>query len=332
MTRVIAVTSGKGGVGKSNFALNVGIALALMDQRVQLLDADLGLANLDVLLGVRPELTLEDAVLRDVPLRDIILHTDYHIDLIPGASGAESMADLAGADTRRLVDQVMALSAETDFLLVDTGAGISSGVVTFLMAAPEVVVGVTPDPTSLTDAYALIKVLVKNGYEGRISVFASQMDDNRQGRRVYRKLESAAQRFLQTPVSYLGSVVRDEHLRQAVGEQKPVVVRYPATDISRSYRVIATTLLGQTGISVDQEQFWSRLLRMISAAPRIPRETPPAPAAEAAETAPDLGVLTETMVELLAEQRRTRELLEQIVNYIEDRDQVPPTFLGGFRR
>lgn len=179
MARIIAVTSGKGGVGKSNFVLNVGICLAMMDHRVRILDADLGLANIDVLLGIRPKATLEDVVLGTAGIEDIIVKTDFSVELIPGCSGTQDLADLGKERIAELVGQVSAVSSSCDFLLVDTASGISTSVISFLMAAPEIIVGVSPEPTSITDAYAMIKVLKKNEYPGRISMFSSMEEQLR---------------------------------------------------------------------------------------------------------------------------------------------------------
>ena len=318
MPRVIAITSGKGGVGKSNFTLNVGICLAMMEHRVQILDADLGLANIDVLLGVRPRKTLEDVVFNGVDPREIVMKTDYRLELIPGPSGTQDMADLPGEKIEELVRSVMTISKDAEFLLVDTASGISSGVISFLLAAPEVIVGVSPEPTSLTDAYALIKVLVKNGYHGRVSMFSSMVKTSAAGHTLYKKISSASQRFLDAHVDYLGSVYLDEKLKKAVADQVPAVVRYPTSDISRSYRVIALTLLGQEVPAADEEKLWSKLIAMLAKAQR-----PKAPK-EAALTGGDRnGSLESTLHDILSEQRKTRMLLERLVEKV-GRDILTP--------
>jgi flagellar biosynthesis protein FlhG len=308
MPRVIAITSGKGGVGKSNFALNVGVCLAMMEHRVQLLDADLGLANIDVLLGIRPRKTLEDIVFNNTDPRDIVIKTDYRMELIPGPSGTQDMADLPKEKIEELVKKVMTISRDAEFLLVDTSAGISANVISFLLASPEVIVGVSPEPTSLTDAYAMIKVLVKNDYHGRISMFSSMVKNSAAGHTLYKKISSASQRFLDTHVDYLGSVYLDEKLKKAVSDQVPAVVRYPTSDISRSYRVIALTLLGQEVPEVDQEKVWTRLITMLAKAqrPRIMKEV-------SFNGGDKNGTIENTIHDILSEQRKTRMLLEKLV-------------------
>jgi flagellar biosynthesis protein FlhG len=308
MPRVIAITSGKGGVGKSNFALNVGICLAMMEHRVQVLDADLGLANLDVLLGIRPRRTLEDVVFNNVDPRDIVIKTEYRLELIPGPSGTQDMADLPKEKLEELVKKVMTISRDAEFLLVDTASGISSSVVSFLLSAPEVIVGVSPEPTSLTDAYAMIKVLVKNDYRGRISMFSSMVKNSVAGHALYKKIASASQRFLDARVDYLGSVYLDEKLKKAVADQVPAVVRYPTSDISRAYRVIALTLLGQEAPEVDQEKFWTRLVAMLAKAQR-PKVMKEVSFSEGGRN----GSIENTVLDILSEQRKTRLLLEKLV-------------------
>ena len=315
MARIMAVTSGKGGVGKSNFTLNVGICLAMMSHRVRILDADLGLANMDVLLGIRPNRTLEDVILGRFGIGEIIFKTDYNVELIPGSSGTQDMADLGREQLGDLVKQISSLSTSTDYLLVDTAAGISAGVISFLMAAPEVVVGVVPEPTSLTDAYAMIKVLKKNDYPGRISMFSSMVKNSSAGHNLYKKISSASQRFLDTHVEYLGSVYHDDKLSRAVTDQVPAVVRYPTSDIARCYRIIASTLLGQDSVEADHEKFWTRLITMLVRAPKHKAITA-GPAADAQKN----GELRSMLHKLLDEQRRTRELLERLVEMIEQHD------------
>ncbi|HQG31037.1 MAG TPA: MinD/ParA family protein [Deltaproteobacteria bacterium] len=312
MSRVIAITSGKGGVGKSNFVLNVGICLAMMEHRVKILDADLGLANIDVLLGLRAERTLEDVVYNRAEVRDIILKTDYRVDLIPGCSGTQDMADLKKEQIQALVNRIVSISKDADFLLVDTASGISTGVVSFLLASPEVIVGVVPEPTSITDAYAMIKVLKKNNYQGRISLFSSMVKNSSAGHALYKKIASASQRFLDTHVEYLGCIYVDEKLSKAVSDQVSAVVRYPTSDISRCYRVIALTILGQSPMEADQEKFWSRLISMITKVtkPKIVQEIP-------FKEGGGNGSIESAIHDILSEQRKTRMLLEKLVARIE---------------
>lgn len=312
MPRVIAITSGKGGVGKSNFVLNVGVCLAMMDHKVRILDADLGLANIDVLLGIRTNRTLEDVVLGRAEIKDIIVKTDYRVELIPGCSGTQDMADLKKEQLEDLVRKISSISDSSEFLFVDTASGISAGVISFLLASPEVIVGVGQEPTSITDAYAMIKVLRKNDYHGRISMFSSMVKTSAAGHALYKKIASASQRFLDTHVEYLGSIYHDEKLSKAVTDQVPAVVRYPTSDISRCYRVIALTLLGQESVEVDQEKFWSRLITMLTKVSKTKVMK-----AVSFNGADNNGNIENTIHDILDEQRKTRILLERIVTKME---------------
>jgi MinD-like ATPase involved in chromosome partitioning or flagellar assembly len=222
------------------------------------------------------------------------------------------MADLKKEQVESLVEKIKIISADREFLLVDTASGISNGVVSFLLASPEVIVGVSPEPTSLTDAYALIKVLKKNEYQGRISMFSSMVSSSSNGLILHKKISSAAQRFLDTHVEYLGSVYQDEKLKKAVGDQVPAVGRYPTSDISRCYRVIALTLLGQEAGEIDQEKFWTRLISMITKMSR-----PKVMKAVSFNGDGRTESIETTIHSILDEQRRTRELLEKIFERIE---------------
>lgn len=312
MTRFIAVTSGKGGIGKSNFVLNTAIGLAAMDSNVLILDADLGLANLDVLLGVRPKRTLEDVIMGRSSLQDIIVKTEYRVGLIPGSSGTQDMADLSREQVGNLLSAVREITQDTDFLLIDTASGISTSVVSFLMAVPEVVVGVSDEPTSLTDAYALIKVLKRNGYEGRISIFASQAKNSTAGHNLFKKISSATQRFLDIQVEFLGSVYLDDKLPKAVKDQVPAIVRYPTSDVARCYRVVALTMLGQKSVSADYEKLWSRLISMIMkiSRPKVMR-------AVSFNGEQPSRSMEKTFQDILDEQRKTRILLERLLTTLE---------------
>ncbi len=323
-TRFIAVTSGKGGVGKSNFVLNVAVCLAAMDSSVLVMDADLGLANIDVLLGLRPKRDIEDVLAGRCRLRDIVVQTEYRFGLIPGASGSQDMADLDQQRIAGLMEDVRDLTRDTDFLLIDTASGISTGVVSFLLSSPEIVVGVSDEPTSLTDAYALIKVLKANGYTGRVSLFASQVKSSAEGHAVYRKIFSASQRFLDVPVEFLGSVPYDRKLQLAVKDQVPVSVRYPTSDVARCYRVLALALLGQEAVGVDLERFWTRLVTLVTKA-RKPRTM----RAVSFNGVSDTASLEKTFQDILSEQRKTRLLLERLVSSMEAVTLDPTTRKGS---
>jgi len=323
MPRIIAVTSGKGKTGKSNLVLNVGIALGMMNNRVQILDTDVGPAKIDTLLGISPRWELEDVVHGEADVEDLIIRTDYKVEFIPARSGIQEIADITKPQVVKHSRAISESSRNTDFLLVDTGSGISTAVISLLMAVPEVIVGVSPEAASLTEAYSLIKILKKNGFEGRLSIFASMVKDSASGRLIYRKISSAAQRFLDTHVGYVGCVWVDEKLKKAVTEHEPVIVRFPTADVSRCYRVIATTILSQLNAAVDYEKFWTCFLGLIIKTPKP----------KTMRTAPYKGEnkvssLETTIEHILDEQRRTRLLLERLVHKI-DQGSLDSEFSDG---
>jgi len=316
MARVIAVTTGKGGVGKSNFVLNVGICLAKMDQRVLLLDGDLGLSNLDILMGLMPQKSLEDVFLGKVPVERIIVETDYKVRLLPASSGLVDWADLPEEKELDLVHKLMQASAATDIILVDTSSGTSAQQIAFLSCLSEIVLGSRDDPSSVTENYSLIKALKNAGYSGRIGLFSSMVPDYVSGHTLYKQLSTPAQRFLDMQVDYMGPVCSDERLQTAITEQVPVVVRFPTSDIAKCYRVIASALLAQTSQPVNLERFWLRFIQMVRevSLPKSLREVsfdfePPK------EDIPPAW--EKTMDAILEEQRRTRQLLERLVYIME---------------
>ncbi len=318
MPRMIAITSGKGGIGKSSFVLNVGISLAKMEFRVLLVDGDLGLANLDILMGIMPQKSLEDAILDRAELKDIILPTDYKIKLLPASSGLVDMADLPEERIFRLVGDLIEVSKDMDFILVDTTSGMASNLISFLIAVPEVIVGINPEPTSLTETYGLIKTLKSNVYGGKISVFSSMVDDYAAGHALFKKISSASQRFLDTQIEYVGPVCNDERLHMAIAEQVPVVVRFPTSDIARCYRVIATTLLAHEPQPINIERFWARFIHMVRdiTRPQIMKEI-----SFDVEQVKE-NSLEKTMDAILEEQRRTRLLLERLLFLMEGTQRI----------
>jgi len=316
MARVIAVTSGKGGVGKSNFVLNVGICLAKMDQRVLLLDGDLGLSNLDILMGLMPQKSLEDVFLGKVAVDRIIVETDYRVRLLPASSGLVDWADLPEDKELELVHKLMKAGEDVDVILVDTSSGTSAHQIAFLSCLSEIILGSRDEPSSVTENYSLIKALKNAGYSGRVGLFSSMVPDYVSGHTLFKQLSTPAQRFLDMQADYMGPVCSDERLQTAIAEQIPVVVRFPTSDIAKCYRVIASTLLSQTGQPVNLERFWIRFLQMVRAVsvPKALREVS-FDFEVAKESIPP--ALEKTMDAILEEQRRTRQLMERLVYIME---------------
>lgn len=226
MARIITITSGKGGVGKTSISVNLALCLARMEQRVCLFDADLGLANVDLLLGLRPEKTLRDVVFGGLNLDDVIISAVDGMDIVPGSSGIAAMADLDSEHTGRLI-QALEGMREYDYLLIDTSAGISQNVISFGLASPEVLLMMAPEITAVTDAYALLKLLLRNGFDGALHVVVNRCRQKSQGRQVFAKFHGAVQQYLQSEVSLLGIVAEDPQVEAALKVQQPFAALYP---------------------------------------------------------------------------------------------------------
>lgn len=242
-TKVLAVTSGKGGVGKTNVVANTAVALSQMGQNVLVLDADLGLGNLDVLLGLLPKYTLEHVLCGQKTLSEVLVTGPCGIRILPTSSGVESLTALTPEQKLLLLAELDGLETEVDVFLIDTAAGISSNVLYFNAAAQEIVVVASSEPTSITDAYALMKVLSQRYDEKRFNLLVNQVHSEAEAREVYRKLSLAADRFLNIVINDLGFIPVDDYLRMAVREQRAVVEFYPNARSSRGFVRLAQRIV-----------------------------------------------------------------------------------------
>ena len=237
--QVVAVTGGKGGVGKSSVSINLSICLAKQGRRVALLDADLGLANIDVLLGLRAKQNLEDVLAGECSLTDIMLDGPCGIRIIPASSGTQRMSMLGPAEHAGLIHAFSEISNQIDVLIIDTAAGISDSVVSFVRAAQETLVVVCDEPSSITDAYALIKLLNKEYDQDRFRVVANMTRTTQEGRNLFNKLTQVTDRFLDITLQYVGNVPFDESVRKAVQRQRPVVEQAPRSKAAVAFRQLA---------------------------------------------------------------------------------------------
>jgi len=237
--QVIAVTGGKGGVGKSNVSVNLSIALAEMGRRVVLLDADLGLANIDVLLGITAKHNISDVLHGDVSLRDILVQGPGGIRIIPAASGTQEMAALRPEEHAGLIRAFSTLSEQLDVLVVDTAAGIGDGVVSFVRASQEILMVVTDEPTSITDVYALIKLLNREHGVFRFRILANMVKTPQEGHNLFAKLTKVTDRFLDVALQYVGSIPMDDSVKRSVQRQKAVVEAYPRAKASVAFKSLA---------------------------------------------------------------------------------------------
>lgn len=237
--QVIAVTGGKGGVGKSNISVNLSIALAEMRRRVVLMDADLGLANVDVLLGVKAKHTLADVLSGEYALREVMVKGPGGIQIVPASSGVQQMAALSAQQHAALINAFSELGDQLDVLVVDTAAGISETVVSFVRASQEVLVVVCDEPSSITDAYALIKLLNKEYNMVRFRVVANMTRTVQEGRNLFNKLNMVCERFLDVTLQYVGHVPFDENVRKAVQKQKALLEFAPRCKAAQAIRSLA---------------------------------------------------------------------------------------------
>lgn len=269
--RTIAVTGGKGGVGKTSVALNLALTLARQDKRVLLLDGDTDLANVSIMVGLYPRRTLANVMAGECRLEDIILESDFGLHIVPGASGVQDCMDMGQAESLRILRALNNLESQYDYVITDTAAGLQAAGLHMIAAAELACVVVTPDPASLTDAFSLIKVLRRRGYSRIPSILVNMAQGASQARSVFQRLDSAAQRHLGISLHYMGGIWRDETLRQSVLNQKPVAL-LPVSDPScRQFHTLADMLdvrLSQlpprkAGIAA----YWHRVSRRDAAKP-----------------------------------------------------------------
>ncbi len=237
--QVVAVTGGKGGVGKTSVSINLSVALAQMGRRVALLDADLGLANIDVLLGLSAKHTLEDVLKGTHSLLDIMLTGPSGIRIIPASSGTQHMAQLGAAENAGLIHAFSELGEQLDVLVIDTAAGIADSVVSFVRAANEVLVVVCDEPGSITDAYALIKLLNRDFGLTRFRVLASMTRTPQEGQQLFNKLLQVSERFLDATLQYVGAIPFDDNLRKAIQRQRSVMEMAPRSKAALAFQSLA---------------------------------------------------------------------------------------------
>ncbi|MDI9571138.1 MAG: MinD/ParA family protein [Pseudomonadota bacterium] len=243
--RVIAITSGKGGVGKTNIAVNLAYALSVMNRKVMIMDADMGLANVDIVLGLAPKYNLFHVLTGEKSLQDIIVRGPGGITILPASSGIEAMADLAKGYKLALLDELNALKERPNFMLVDTAAGIAGNVTYFNLAAKEIVVVTSPEATSMTDAYALMKILYQNYARKRFRLIVNMVKHQGEAMEVFKRLRHAMDRFLNIQIELLGYVLYDEKFKEVIKRQKALTELYPHSPASKCIYGIAEKVCGE---------------------------------------------------------------------------------------
>lgn len=268
-TRLIAVTSGKGGVGKSNTSINLALCMRKKGKRVLILDADFGLANVEVMFGVIPKYNMADMMFNGKPLKDIVMEGPEGVQFISGGSGIANLSKIEDRDIQKVVEELWVLEGMTDVIIIDTGAGMAPSVLEFLAASPEVILVTTPEPTSITDSYALIKSL--NLFEGfdkehtKIRMVANKVMSGREGASLFEKLNSVVSRFLGIDMELLGCVPQDNCVSKSVMKQKPVCMMYPSSAAAKAYEQIAERILSNTPVEQTAKNgivgFFGKILR-----------------------------------------------------------------------
>lgn len=264
MARIITITSGKGGVGKTSISLNLSLALASQGFKVCLFDADLGLANVNILTGIYPAKDLGDVISGQFNLNEIIIRDYQGIDIIPGSSGVQKIADLTQTETGTLISAFLDLE-EYDYFVFDTSAGISSQVLSFCMASHEIVLVATCEPTSLTDAYSMLKVLSRYEYDRPIRVIINQVKSGKAAKKAYAQLKTTVNRFLRVKIIPLGIMASDKNVQAAVISQTPFWMLFPDTVASKCIKNICEKLVFNAGSPGDMqlELFWDKCLRFL---------------------------------------------------------------------
>ncbi|MBV9120269.1 MAG: MinD/ParA family protein [Chloroflexi bacterium] len=241
-TRIIAISSGKGGVGKTNVVANVALAMARQGRQVLILDADLGLANIDVVMGVTPRFNLQHVISGQKSIRDVVVPTDFGVQVISGGSGLADLANLSDSQRDTLIGSLVELESMADVLLVDTGAGIGANVLQFILAAQELIIVTTPEPTAITDAYSLIKVVSRLSSDVVLKLLVNQVRTLQEAEEIANNITSVARRFLHLEVGTLGHLPYDSSLIKAVRKQTPVLTAYPNSPSAYAFYGLAAKI------------------------------------------------------------------------------------------
>lgn len=266
MPRIITVTSGKGGVGKTNISVNTALYLVEQGYSTCLFDADMGLANVDILLGYYPEFTLEDVLLQKKSINDIIIKIPSGLDIIPGSSGVKMLADLDQGQMENIIKSLSGVG-EYDFIIFDTSAGISKNVISFCVTSPEIILVITPEPTSITDAYALLKILSLNRIDSTVMIAVNQCMSMEVASKLYSKFKEVVQKNLNIDIFPLGTIPLDPYVSKAVKQQEALISTFPKSDAAKGIKNIGRYLIrkGATALNnYELNDFWRQCLKRMN--------------------------------------------------------------------
>lgn len=255
--RIITITSGKGGVGKSNMSVNLAVEFTKMGKKVIIFDADLGLANVEVMFGAMPELNLSHVIYKGMSIKDVITEGPMGIGFVSGGSGIVGLNNLSADQINFLVHNLTELGKMCDVLIIDTGAGVSDSVLSFVLSSPEVILVSTPEPSSLTDSYSLMKALYKNDSFAKnnaiVHVVANKVTSYAEGQLVYEKLQTVVKQFLGGNLAYLGMIPQDPTLEKAVRLQQLVTIDYPTSKSAKAFNLIANNLEKKESVAAEKK-------------------------------------------------------------------------------
>jgi flagellar biosynthesis protein FlhG len=261
LVRSLSISSGKGGVGKTNIVVNLAIQLAKMDKRVFLIDADLGLANIDIMLNLAPEYTIEDVLAGTKNINDIIIEGPFGIHILPASSGISEMQSLSAEQQMSMLTELSSLKTRYDYILIDTGAGISSNVLRFNAAVDEICVVTNTEPTSITDAYALMKIMSSKYQVGSFNLIVNE-SSLQEAKSVYTRLVKVLNKFLTVNLELIGFIPRDLNFVRAIRQQTPLSILSPNSPTTKAFSNLARQIEQNPGQSIedeDKETFWQRL-------------------------------------------------------------------------
>lgn len=263
--RVIAITSGKGGVGKTSVSVNLSLALSAKGAKVILVDADLGLGNIEVLMGLHSFYNLAHVIEGSKKLDEIILKAPLGLEVVPGSSGLSRIADLTDKEREKLLDTLFELCEKSEFLILDTMAGIGKNTVSFCISADEVIIVTTPEPSAIVDAYAMIKTILLQREDATIKLIVNMAVNSAQAQAVATKLSNVAQQYLAKNIIYLGHIQRDIHVNQSVMQSQPLFITFPNAPATKCIETLAQRLYYQKPSEVDSRKsgFMKRLARSL---------------------------------------------------------------------
>ncbi|MEJ6950235.1 MinD/ParA family protein [Natronospora cellulosivora (SeqCode)] len=244
-TRIIAIASGKGGVGKSNITVNLGLALQERGKKVLLLDADLGMANLDILLGITPTYNLSHVLKGRCSFQEALIVGPGNIDILAGTSGVDDLVNISSTEIKRLIEASSQMESKYDIIIIDIGAGIHLSVTNFIMACDDALIVLTPEPTAIMDAYSLVKFLARRKYQNQISLLINQTSSYKEGENVAKRMKKAIKEYLRLDIEIMGYIPYEETVKQSVKQQAPFFITYPKTKAVQALKDVAAKILNK---------------------------------------------------------------------------------------